>query len=284
METNGTIKNILVPVDFSPHSEYALEVAANMARENNSDIFLFHMLGLAQSVLLQDYSQKEAEAEYYMKMARDKFKHILESPRLKGIEVKVILQNYKRFEELNNVVRENAIDLVVMGSHGTSGVGEIFVGSNTEKVVRTITVPVLVIKERVRDFNPRTVVMAIDYRKEQLDVYARAIKWFSARGCRICLLHVNLPNMSYSSTARSRQRADDFLSLAHPGGIPEHIDQVFISDYSLEQGLYYQAQREKADIIAVLTHGRKGLAHFFMGSIGEDLVNHAPIPVMTFRM
>ncbi len=284
MNPDGVMKRILVPVDFSPHSEFAIEVAATLAKDHSSELYLFHMLGLAQSVLYQDYSQKEAEAEYYMKIARKKFKVILDNPQLKGIEVKVILQNYKLFQEINNVVQENAIDLIVMGSHGTSGVGEIFVGSNTEKVVRSIEVPVLVIKERVHDFNPKVVVLAIDYKKEQLEVYKRAVQWFLAWGCRICLIHVNLPNMSYTSTARMREIAAEFMQQAHPEKIPEQIDQIFISDYSLEQGLYYQAGEEDADVIGVLTHGRKGLSHFFLGSVGEDLVNHAPIPVMTFKM
>ena len=61
-----------------------------------------------------------------------------------------MVQNYKFFKEINNIVKEKDIDLVIMGSPGSGGLSEIFVGSNTEKVVRTSIAPILVIKNGFR--------------------------------------------------------------------------------------------------------------------------------------
>ena len=58
----------------------------------------------------------------------------------------------------------------------------------------------------------------------------------------------------------------------------------FYADYSVEKGIINFANTYGADLIAVATHGRTGLAHFFGGSISEDVANHSTLPVMTFKM
>nr|AWJ66201.1 putative universal stress protein [uncultured bacterium] len=56
------------------------------------------------------------------------------------------------------------------------------------------------------------------------------------------------------------------------------------NDYSVERGILNYSETSGADIIGIPTHGRKGLSHFFMGSIGEDVANHSKIPVVTFKI
>ncbi len=57
-----------------------------------------------------------------------------------------------------------------------------------------------------------------------------------------------------------------------------------MSDYTVEKGVLNFANKIGADLIAVATHGRTGIAHFFEGSISEDIANHAVLPVMTFKI
>jgi len=145
------MKKILVPVDFSQHSENALQVAATLAKRFEGEIVVLHMLGLSEAVLTKDDSQEFMEAKYYMEMAKKRFGMFLNRPWLKGIETTQTVQNYKIFGEIDKVAKEQDIDLIVMGSHGTGGLSEIFVGSNTEKVVRTSQTPVLVIKKKIQN-------------------------------------------------------------------------------------------------------------------------------------
>ncbi|MCP4975162.1 MAG: universal stress protein, partial [Maribacter sp.] len=56
------------------------------------------------------------------------------------------------------------------------------------------------------------------------------------------------------------------------------------NDYSIEKGILNYGEKINADIIGIPTHGRKGLSHFFMGSIGEDIANHSNVPVVTFKI
>ena len=278
------MKRILVPVDFSEHSEYALEVAAHLAGRNQAEILVLHMLGLSEAFLTKDETQEVAEAHYYMKLAKKRFEQFLNKPYLKGIRIMQMVQNYKIFSEINDVAEENDVDLIVMGSHGTGGISELFVGSNTEKVVRTSEVPVLVVKVKRPRYTPKSVLFATDFNLESVHAYNRIRNIIANWGAEIHLVHVNLPNEMFRSSSEKQKSARLFMEAAHGKEIPDGIEVHFVSDYSIETGIYYLAEQIGADMIALTTHGRSGLVHFFKGSIGEDLANHAKMPVLTCKV
>lgn len=278
------MKKILVPVDFSEHSEYALEVAAALAKKYNADIIVLHMLGLSSGELIKDDSHEFMEAQYYMKLAKKRFELFLNRPWLKGLKTSQIVQNYKIFSEINTVAHEHNIDLIIMGSHGTGGLSEIFVGSNTEKVVRSSQVPVLVIKKRIRDFSIKKVVFGSDFQIENVPAYNQAITLFNALKAEVHWVHVNLPGINFMSSTEIQEQIDVFLRAAHQGNLSSNSNVHQISDYSVEKGMYNYAKKIKADVVAIPTHGRSGLSHFIKGSIGEDLANHVLLPVMTFKI
>lgn len=278
------MKKILVPVDFSNHSEYALEVAAKIAKKQNTEIVALHMMGLSDAVVTRDESKEVFEALYYMKLAEKRFAEFLDKDYLKGIKVTDAVHNYKIFSELNEVASEFGADLIVMGSHGSSGLKEVFVGSNTEKVVRTSEIPVLVIKHRHENFAPEVGVFACDFLENSIGPYKRAQKMFKALGIEMEMLYVNLAG-DFRSTREIEKRILSFLKSAGEENPLETLNKVIqYNEYSVEAGIFGYSQVSNADIIALPTQGRQGLAHFFSGSIGEDVVNHSDLPVMTFRV
>lgn len=277
------MKKILVPVDFSEYSEYALEAAATIAKKHDAEIIVLHMLGLSEAILSREEASGLSEAVYYMKLAKKRFDTFLNKDYLKGLTVKESVQNYKVFSEINEAAKEQDVDLIVMGSHGTGGgIGEIFVGSNAEKVVRTSEIPVLVVKHHISDLKLENVLFACDFKDDSVRPYLNASRLFKKFGSKVHLLYVNLPNESFKSSEEIEDRITEFLTKAD-GNIGALEDVVIRNDYTAEGGIFKYGEKIGADIIAIPTHCRKGLAHFFYGSLGEDLVNHAPIPVMTFR-
>ncbi|MBT8314971.1 MAG: universal stress protein [Maribacter sp.] len=278
------MKKILIPIDFSDFSENALEVAASLAKKLDADLVVLHMLGLSEAVFTKDEAQEFMEAQYYMRLAKKRFDAFLDKPFLKGVRVYETVQNYKDFNEINNLVKEQDIDLVVMGSHGASGLSGLFIGSNTEKVVRTCDIPVLVIKKQRKDFEIKNAVFASDFEVENITAYKRALEFFRMFGAKVHLVYVNRPNQYFKSTNEIKKQIELFMSIAHHNNVPDDRRVVIVNDYSIEEGLYNFAFKVKANIIALPTHGRKGLAHFFKGSIGEDIANHANLPVITFKI
>lgn len=278
------MKKILVPVDFSHHSEYALKVAATIAKKQNAEIVALHMMGLSDAIVTRDESKEVFEAMYYMKLAEKRFAEFLDKDYLEGIKVTDAVHNYKIFSELNDVAREFDADLIVMGSHGSTGFKEVFVGSNTEKVVRTSEIPVLVVKHRAENFNPKLGVFACDFLESSIAPYLRAQKLFDTLGIKMQLLYVNLAG-DFRSTREIEERILNFLKqAAEPNPLETLNTVVQYNEYSVEAGIFGYSNVSNADLIALPTHGRQGLAHFFAGSIGEDVVNHSDIPVMTFKV
>lgn len=278
------MNKILVPVDFSKHSEYALMTAATYAKAHKAEILVLHMMGLSDSIFNKNKDQEVAEAVYHMKLAEKQFKTFLDKDYLEGITITETVQNYKIFEEVNNLAQEQAIDLVVMGSHGAKGLREEFVGSNTERVVRTSEVPVLVVKDQGGKSIPKRVVFACDFKTENVQAYRNAILFFEKLGTKIDLVYVNLPADRFRSSKEIEERMSDFMKIAEFGK-PIHIDDlVIINGYSIESGLYEYAAKVGADALSLPTHGRRGLSHFFKGSVAESIANHASLPVFTFKI
>jgi len=278
------MKKILVPTDFSKYSEYALQVAAKIAKQLNAEILILHMMGLSPSGLNTNSSHSATEALFHLKISEKGFKDLLNKEYLKGIKIKEMVQNYTNFNELNNVALENNIDLIVMGSHGTSGlVEEVFVGSNTEKVVRTSEVPVLVIKDKITDFKIKKVVFACDFKSENTQAYLNAMRFFNLFKADVYLVYINVPH-NFNSTNQMETKVKAFLSKADAGDSKNYDKVIYLNDYTVESGVHNYSKTINADLIAIPTHGRKGLSHFFNGSIGEDITNHVKRPVLTFKI
>lgn len=278
------MKKILVPVDFSRHSEYALEVAAEIAKEQDAEIVALHMMGLNDAVLTKNQTKEVFEALYYMKLAEKQFADLFDKDYLKDVKVNEAVHNYTNFNEINDIAKEMDIDLIVMGSHGTTGFQEVFVGSNTEKVVRTSEIPVLVIKHRSENFKPKSAIFACDFLDNARGPYQRAKRIFDLMGMNMQLLYINLAG-DFRSTREIEKRILKFLTdVNDPNPLKTLNSVVQYNDYSVEAGIFAYSQVANADLIALPTQGRQGLAHFFSGSIGEDVVNHSDLPVMTFKV
>ena len=277
------MKKIIVPIDFSEHSEYALEAASNIARKYNSELIVLHMLELSNAIITAGSNALNEEAVFYLKLAEKKFETFLDKPYLEGLEVTPIIKHFKVWGELNEVAKEHDANLVVMGSHGASGIKEVLIGSNTEKVVRHSDIPVLVIKHNPILFDFENGVFASDFSDDAVGPYLKAKRTFDKLGAKIHLVYVNSPDGNFRSSSEIDKRIADFLKKAE--GHLENLSNVnVVSDYSIEKGILNFANLIGADFIAAATHGRKGLAHFFEGSISEDLANHSTLPVMTFKI
>lgn len=273
------MKKILVPTDFSEQAEYALRVAASLAKQNNAEIYLLHMLELPSHLLSGDTNLNVPEQLLFMKIANERFETTLEKDYLKGITIHQTVESEKAFEGITDAVRVHDIDMIVMGSSGASGIKEMFIGSNTEKVVRTSDVPVLVIKNAMEDFTVRNFVFASDFGDDQKLVFEQALDFANSFNAKLNLLFVNTPSR-FVTTAVAEKKMNDFIADFE---LKDHTLTIY-NDDTIEHGILNFSKSIDADLIGMSTHGRQGLAHFFNGSISEDLVNHALRPVITFKI
>src|SRR5688572_11343722 len=111
------MKRILVPTDFSQHAEYALRVAAQIARKNQSEIILLHMLELPhQGTDALGSGSDIPQIMYFKDRALERLDNLIGADYLSGIPVSRIIQFEKAFEGIINVSRKNEVDFIVMGS------------------------------------------------------------------------------------------------------------------------------------------------------------------------
>lgn len=277
------MKKILVPVDFSTPSENALKVAAKLAQKNNAELHVLHVIELAESLFgAEQFNVNDEQIIFFMKLAKKRFSQFLDKDYLKDIKTTEHVEPGSTSVAISEIVDENQIDMIVMGSSGVSGIEEIVIGSNTEKVVRHSKVPVLVVKNEIKDINIKNAVFASNFEIENLEPYKKAKKFADSFNAKTHMLYVNLPGNQFSSTSEIHEQMRVFLNK-----VEMPLDRKFIeifNDYTIQEGVLNGSEYLKADLIIIPTHGRKGLSHFFNGSIGEDVVNHSELPVLTLKI
>lgn len=274
------MKRILIPTDFSQFSIEALKVAAKIAREHNSEIILLHMLELPhQGSDAVGGGKSIPELMLYKNKALSNLEELMDADYLKGLNISEAVEFKKVHEGVIDATEKNNVDLIVMGSHGISGFDEVLVGSNAEKVVRYSKVPVLVIKKDAGEFKSKNFVFASDFSEETKKPFAKMLELVKKFDSNLFLVMISSPN-SFKTTHQSEKTMREFVSDFDIKNYSSHI----YNDTNIETGIINFANSVDADIIGICTHGRTGLSHFFNGSIGEGLVNHAIKPVITFKI
>jgi len=274
------MKRILVPIDFSKYSEEALKVAAQIARKNKSEIILLHLLELPhQGGDAISNGSSIPEIMFYKNAAIGNLEDLMDADYLKGIYVSEATKFEKVPEGILEVSKTNQVDLIVMGSHGTSGFEELLVGSNAEKVVRLSEIPVLVVKGNDGNFRAQNLVFASDFSKEIRKPFQKMLEFAKIFDSNLYLVMICTPS-SFRTTQVAEKIMHDFVADFDIENYSTHV----YNDANIEKGIFNFANSVEADLIAIGTHGRTGLSHFFNGSIGEDVANHSKRPIITFKI
>jgi nucleotide-binding universal stress UspA family protein len=144
------IKSILLPTDFSEFANYALSYAASLARQFSASIICVHVIepvaptvgytGLTEPLPIADLSEQLEES------AERELPKIGACEECSGLEVEEVIAHGDAAAEIVRVAKERNVDLIVISSHGRTGLGRILFGSTAESVVRHAPCPVLVVK------------------------------------------------------------------------------------------------------------------------------------------
>ncbi len=275
------MKRILVPTDFSTFALDASKTAAEIARKHNAELVFLHVVALPSyetGVLPYQDAQNIAENLFILKLVRKNFEKLFASDFLKGLKVVEAISYSAVYDSITENTSKHGIDLIVMGTHGTSGyVNDYFIGSNTDKVIRKSTVPVIAVKSfGGADFNK--VLFAGDF-SDSLEKDFGLIKSFAeAYNAEVMLLHV-VTKGDFYYTAPMMKRIEDF---AMKNDLKKYSCHVFNAE-SVQQGINEFAQLNNATLIATITSGRSGLSRLLNGSVTQDVVNKVDLPVLTIK-
>lgn len=272
------MKTILVPTDFSDYALFALKAASCIARKVNAKIILAHVYNLpSDGIEMYHYID-----QYYKEIktsATKKLNELALKKFLKGITVEKLILTDILMWEIVTLDRFKNVDLIVLGSHGKSGFNRVFIGSNTEKIVRLAGAPVLTIKNEPEDFEVKHMVFASDFNDESYYAFEKIKSFADIYDSHIDLLKVITPR-EFETTRQSAKLMNDFVFKFN---LKKYSVNIY-NDYNIEQGIIDFSDETNADLVALETHGRTGIAHLILGSLTESLVKHESRPVLSIKM
>jgi nucleotide-binding universal stress UspA family protein len=275
------MKSILVPTDFSDCAKYASDVAMQLARRSQATLHFVHLMDVPIDWLYSGVGMDERypDVNKRVKKARRQLDLLSEAAEKQGIKVKTDIEYNHAYSILIKYTQQHAIDLLVMGSHGASGLKELFIGSNTQKIVRASAVPVLVIKRPPDQLNIRHVVVAYDFETEAYQPFKKITELIALFQAKIHLVFINTP-ANFMETREISHKMEAYAAIA-----PQLISSTDIyNSLSFEKGLLYYCREKEGTMIILMTHVRKGLNRLLNSSVTERIINHVDIPVMSLNI
>ncbi len=273
------MKKLLVPCDFSAQATEAFKSALSIAGKSAGEVHLLHVIELPvlhDAVLMPVLSFEEALFRELEEKAATEFSK-LQQLNTNGIPVSTKVLFGATARMILDYINDQGINAVVMGTRGASGLREVFIGSNAEKIVRQSPVPVLVVRQAFTTDSITDLVFPNSLEtenQEELVLRVKALQDFF--GARLHILWVNTPT-NFTADYRTKERLQKFADRF----MLQHYTINIYNDVYEEIGIINFAHFLKSSMIVMGTHGRRGLAHIFSGSVTEDVVNHTHLPIWT---
>jgi nucleotide-binding universal stress UspA family protein len=296
---------ILVPLDFSESSVDALRFALPFARETGARLDLLHVLDPVPAAYgppgeavyvppTPDQQQQRAAAARLKKLAAAEVR--------RPVHANSMVKEGAPARLINETAAELRSNLLILSTHGHTGLKRFFLGSTAEKVVRRAPCPVLTVRRRVlaRTGTPQSppserinrILVPVDFSAPSREMLKFAVAFATQFRASLVLLHVvnriNVPSRVVYYATRMQ------MTVLHEGmtKLAEWARRLVPADIQAEQivraGEPYDviravARRERADLIIVATRGHGPVKRFFIGSTAGRVVRHAPCPVLVVR-
>ena len=281
------MKKILVPTDFSEPSYYGLDAAAQLAVKTGASIHIFNACEVSDYYYAADPVAMAPPAsimleginEQLQKTANSKLTALKKRSSLKGLKVTT---SCEVTSNVHNTITSTAdtlkADVIVMGSHGSGNLKDIILGSTAERVVRFAVKPVIVIPVKPAKKLFKKIVFASDFTEEAYSIFPFVKEFGKINSSEIHLLKINTMDQ-FSRTIDDRKKLADFNKKF--GG--KFVTSLY-SDYMKEEGILNYAHEVKADLIAIGTHGKRGLKRFFSEDVSEGIVRLSHIPILIVNL
>ncbi len=276
-KTPLTMKSIVIPTDFSLCAQNAEHAGMQLAKQFGAKVYLFHHADLPKKWETLSVSERETYPDALKKIYEVEASFERIGQLFPGITVETHITGGDWINRLGQFVEQKNIDLIVIGSHGASGRNEFFIGSNTQKVVRSVHCPILVIKEPLKKVAFNKVIYASSFNVAEKAAFLKFKDFIKHFLPEIHL--VTIHNSAFLDGPRILQKEvlKDYQELSKPFTAHTHI----VENYTIDGGIRFFAESIGADLVVVSNHYKRPLKRMLVGSNVEALVNHASIPVLT---
>lgn len=279
---NFKIEKILIPIDFSETSLLAIEHGAFTAQLNKAELVLLHVMENHFERFNIIIPELRVNAPSGITEAVEKrLEDIAQSIRSKyGVKSICITTTGTIFTEVLNVSKEHKVDLVVMGTHGTSGVVEFFIGSNAYKVATQSECPVLSIQSHAKKLGFSQIILPIDlsaHSRQKVHHACVIAKHFGS------VVHiVALQDSAEESETKKLQQYSYQIEEFFKKNEISYISKTVTAENQAKATLEY-AKEVNADLIVIMTDQDENLTGLLMGSYAQQVINQSKIPVMSIQ-
>jgi nucleotide-binding universal stress UspA family protein len=293
------LKRVLVTTDFSDASRQALPLAVELARQFDATLALVHVFPAALPGELSHlgivFEQERLAAE-----ARIRLERFRETELPASLRVEVTLLEGAAGNQIITFAKDAEADLIVIATHGHTGLKHLWLGSTAERVVRHAPCPVLVVHERPVPMRfPgdvlcrfQRILVPTDFSEASQPALRYAAAFAKPCGAEVTLIHVVepplYPEFGYAHVpaqeAKAKRDANEKLDVSRRELAQAGIQAgSVVRSGSAFREIAGQAAEGGADLIVVGTHGRGAIAHALLGSTAERVVRHASCPVLVVR-
>jgi nucleotide-binding universal stress UspA family protein len=287
------IKKILVPTDFSEHAERAVAQATALAKPFGASLHLLHVVQLP--MLPANPEAPPIPITFWQELrtnARARLVPIQKQIESQGVRCEMeVVEDIPGFAIAAAAERTHA-DLIVMGSRGLTGLKHVLLGSVAERTVRSAPCPVLTVKGG--ELRLRTIAVPMDFSPAAQQALEAAKSLAKTAGpAHLVLVHAYYVPVELEQYLVSH--GDPFFERLSKG-VTKDLEAILtgLSDAGIsaeyvarpgvpETVILEVVKEKKADLIAMGTHGRRGLKHLLLGSVAEHVVRTSDVPVLTVR-
>lgn len=297
-----SLRNVLYATDFSATSESAFPYATAICRRFGSTLHLAHVLSDTNVLLMTggvDYVSADTIYEDARSEAREKTQQL--TTRLGKISCRTYLQYGQVWTNLSNIVREQNIDLIVLGTHGRTGLGKLLLGSVAEDILRHAPCPVLTVGPRVCgrarlpefrtiggelapvELDLRHILCATNVTPVSPEVTSLAIALAKGFAAQLTLMHVIEKYTNSQDRPALIETGVKRLQAAVPSDVMlTHAPEIVVEVGSVPECIVKVAREREADLIVLGAHPANLTTHVPWTTV-HDVVAHAPCPVLTVR-
>ncbi|MCS7153132.1 MAG: universal stress protein [Bacteroidia bacterium] len=281
------MKAILHLTDFSEVARNAYAYAIEVAKKLNAELHVAHIYDKPYaSIAYQGGLSAIVDAEMDTKIRSELLKHLesyVTSVSAEGIRVLLHLWGDLTVWRADEYVdKVPGTGLIVMGTRGATSIwhGGLF-GTNTARLIRHSPVPVIAVHPKNVYTSYQKVLLPIDiFDEKSIHLIQKAVEFLRPwAGVKITLIVINTPYVFYDTPS-----IDKFLKEVKASITYEPLELRVYNDISVEEGLRQAMEAEKADLLVMGTHARKGLAQLLFGSITENVAQHLEYPLLAFPL
>lgn len=267
------MKKILCPIDFSDVADNSIVYAAKLAHKTNAVLTLFHIQSLTTFTNSDEVS-----------VISDGITNQLEERCIEVSRVFKISCDFELATSYSSITKtigqeSGDYDLIVMGTNGASDLLQFFYGSNTYRVIRSASTPVLLVPENCMYSEIGNIVFAFDYWREMDLPLEPLVQFANSFHCSITILQV----MEESVSERANQQLTDFQEHARKWFRDTQLTFETIHTNDLNNSLHEYMLRNKADVLALYEVNRPVLERLFHKSVIKRISALASYPVFVFQ-